>query len=289
MKAIIVVSCVCLSFPLFAMTNSSNSSLGESNSNFHLGFTSLTNNDYKKSHVLHIFGKPGHIYLGATVNFSKLKTQNMNPSITYYNGFLNDTYPNKNNNARAANFSLQGGYEFLGDKKFRPAIAFGLGIYTTPSEYSNSGQVIETPLGDAAETLYNYKYNVNSTRLMLEGKFTWTIRHVKPFIDLGIGVASTQLRNYSETAVDATGYPPLPPFNNHTNVRFAYQAGLGLGYEFNFSQTNSEFQHEQVSLGYRYVNLGSAELDTRGSLYPYKLNLGKASTQDIYFAFNHLF
>jgi hypothetical protein len=73
MKTILAMSCLCVSFPLLAMAPEP-SSPSEN----------------------HLFGKPGHFYLGGSVSFSRFNTENRNPNITYYSGFLNDAYPNQN-------------------------------------------------------------------------------------------------------------------------------------------------------------------------------------------------
>ena len=286
MKTLLAMSCLCLSLPLSSMASAQSN-----DTTYALGSATLSSSQHERSSFreIHLFGRPGYLYLGAAVGFSRFNTENRNPNINYYSGFLNDAYPNQNSSSNAATFSLQGGYEFLSGKRAVPAIALGLGAYTMPSGYGNGGQLVETPLGDPASTLFNYRYNVESTRLMAEAKFTWTIKHFTPYVDVGLGVAATRLMNYNETSTDNIGYPPLPPFQNKTNVNFAYQVGLGIGYEFNFYQDAAELQHERISLGYRYVNLGDTNFDTRGSAYPYKLKLGNLSSQDIYLAFNHLF
>jgi opacity protein-like surface antigen len=286
MKTILAMSCLCASLPLLAMPQAKlEDTTSSANS------TTLTNSKYQKSSLreIYLFGKPGRLYLGGSVGFSQLNTENRNQNINYYSGFLNDAYPNQNSNSNVGVVSIQGGYEFAGEKREIPAIAVGLGLYGMPSEYGHGGQLVETALGDAPSTLYNYRYNVDSTRLMAEAKFTWTVKHFTPFVDIGLGLAAVRLMNYNEVSTDNIGYPPLPPFKNQTNVNFAFQAGLGVGYELNFSQDNSELQHERISLGYRYVNLGDNNFGTRGSAYPYKLRLGNLSSQDIYLAFNHLF
>jgi hypothetical protein len=235
-----------------------------------------------------VFAFNGHGYLSANVDASTLKITNINPQINYYNGFLNDAYPVRNNTATGSLFGLQGGYEWLGRGAY-PAIALGLGIYSTQAEYGYSGQLIETARGDAASALYNYKFNIANTRLMAEAQFTWVIRHFTPFINVGVGPSWTQTNGYVEASVDSIGYPPLPAFQNRTNTQLSFQAGFGVGYAFNMTDTASAFQHERIALGYRYVGLGNASFGTRGILYPYKLNLGHLSSNDVYLSYTHLF
>lgn len=62
-----------------------------------------------------------------------------------------------------------------------------------------------------------------------------------------------------------------------------------MGYAFNFKKSISDYQHERILLGYRYVNLGDASFGTRGEVYPYRLDMGNLTTNEIYLIFMHLF
>lgn len=64
--------------------------------------------------------------------------------------------------------------------------------------------------------------------------------------------------------------------------------GFGLGYLFNFKH-DADFQHERLSVAYRFVNLGSVSLGTRGPQYPYALYLGKVTSETIYLNITHIF
>ena len=110
-----------------------------------------------------------------------------------------------------------------------------------------------------------------------------------PFINIGIGSAWNRLNGYKESPVDSTGYVALPPFQSHTNSNFAYQVGLGVGYAFNFDRYEADYQHERISLGYRYVNLGDASFGTRGAVYPYSLDTGRLISNEAYLTYTHLF
>jgi hypothetical protein len=114
------------------------------------------------------FAADSHFYLSGAVGSSSLSIGNGNPQVNYYNGFLNDAYPPQKSNNSSFLFSLKGGYELIDSVGLRPAVSLGLGLYTMPSEYGYSGQLIETALGDPSSVLYNYKYNITSTRLMAD-------------------------------------------------------------------------------------------------------------------------
>lgn len=234
------------------------------------------------------FASNGHFYLGGSAGASRLTLGDNNAKINYYNGLLTDAYPTHSDKSTVPVLGLQGGYEFTPSCS-NTAFALGLGVYTDPTKYHFGGTVVETPLNDPASALYNYTFHTQSTRLMAEAQMAWRVNDIVPFINVGLGEAWIKTNGYSEASFDNIGYPPLPPFHSRTNTNFAFQAGLGLGYEFNFSKCTSTFQHERISLGYRYVNLGNTSFGSRGTVYPHKLNLGNLINNDIYVVYTHLF
>jgi len=235
-----------------------------------------------------VFATSGHIYLGGTLGASMARLGNKTPQISYDDGNLTDAYPSNGGHSTVTVVGANVGYEFVGSC-FKPAIAFGLGVYDTPTEYGYHGQVIETALGDPSNALYQYNYNINSVRIMAEAKLTWMIRQFAPYIDIGVGPVWNHMNGYTETSVDSIGYVALPPFRSHTNMNLAYQAGLGVGYMFNFVGYPSNFMQERISVGYRYANLGDANFGTRSTTYPYQLDTGKLKTNDVYLTYTHLF
>lgn len=237
-----------------------------------------------------LFAANGHVYLGGTVGTSGAIVGNTNPTINYYDGSLTDAYPIHGRHANTTLIGMNGGYEFTG-VGLRLAIALGLGMYGTLGNYDYKGQVIETAIGDSSSTLYNYKFHVASTRFMLEAQFTWTLlEKFAPFINIGIGPAWERLSGYTESSVDSPGCTALPPpFQSQTNTNFAYQAGLGIGYAFNFKRYVSDYSHERISLGYRYVNLGDTSFGTRGAVYPHNLDIGRITSNEVYINYMHLF
>jgi opacity protein-like surface antigen len=236
-----------------------------------------------------VFAANGHIFLGGTIGASEAIIGNNNPTIRYYDGNLTDAYPLHAKHTNTATIGVNSGYAFEGDGLI-PAIALSLGFYGTPGDYDYQGQLIETAIGDPSSTLYNYQYHVNSTRLIFEAQFAWTLlEKFAPFINMGIGPAWNRLGDYKENPVDSTGYVALPPFQSHNNTNFAYQIGLGIGYSFNFDRHVADYQHERISLGYRYVNLGNTSFGTRGTVYPYSLDIGRLISNEAYLTYTHLF
>lgn len=232
----------------------------------------------------------GHYYLGGSVAASFAQLDTDSPNISYFSGALiSDAYPLNKRDATFAVLSVNGGYEFpiLNSKSM---IALGLGVYTTPGNYKYSGNLIETVEGGGSNALYYYRYNVQSTRLIAEMQLTWKlIEQLYPFINIGAGSAWNIMSSYTEMPSTSNGYVALPPFQSHTQTNFSYQAGLGLSMEFNFNGHKMDAPRERISLGYRYTNLGGTSFGSRGAAYPYALNTGTLSTNDVYLGYTHLF
>ncbi|MFW2569903.1 outer membrane protein [Legionella sp. 29fVS95] len=235
-----------------------------------------------------VFAVNGNFYLSAGIGASRLKVGNSTPQIHYYDGLLTDAYPVRDNKETRAVTGLSGGYEFTGRQSI-PALALGLGIYGMPNKFNYKGQLVETALGDKSCALFNYKFHIRSVRAMAEAQFTWMLSQLATFINIGVGPAWSRLNGYSESPVDSIGYVALPPFQSRTDTNLAYQVGLGVGYRFNVKPSVLNHQHEQIALGYRYINLGRASFGTRGDVYPYRLDIGRLTTNEFYLSYTHLF
>ncbi len=236
-----------------------------------------------------VFAASGHMYAGASLGGTYAKIGNSSPQITYTSGVLIiDDYPLNSRHASTTVVSLNGGYEFAG-ADWMPAIAVGIGLYTNPVDYDFTGQVTETVTGDAPATPYNYTYNINNTRLMAEVQLTWLMRHLSPFINVGAGPGWSRTNSYTESPLTSTGFVALPPFQSQNNLNLVYQAGLGVIFAFDYANSASEFLHDRIAIGYRYVNMGQTTFGTRGVEYPHSLNTGLLQSNDIYISYTHLF
>lgn len=233
------------------------------------------------------FSANGYVYVSGLLGTSRAKFNNSDPQITYYDDQLTDAYPIRDNHEKAVIVGLSGGYEFPGIHNV-PLIALGLGIYGAPNEYNYRGQLIETAVGDPSSLLYSYKFHVKSIRAIVETKFTWIWKQFSPFVDVGVGLARTCLNGYRETPIDSIGYVPLPPFHSRSSTSFAYQVGFGIGYMINFL-SHAPICQERISLGYRYVDLGNTAFGTRGIDYPYRLDMGRLRTIELYLAYTYYF
>jgi opacity protein-like surface antigen len=237
------------------------------------------------------FSASGHFYLGASLAASSMESSHSDPKISYFSGtIITDRYPLKDEHETSPVLGVNGGYAFTHEgSRWMPALALGLGVYTNLSDYNYKGRVVERANGDPASALYNYKYQVNSTRLMAEAQFNWMMSLFSPFINVGVGEAWNKLNDYHERSFDMTSYPPLPPFHSHSNSNFAWQLGVGLSKAFHYTDEKSGFAQDVISVGYRYANLGDASSGIRGSIYPHKLNIGTLQTSDVYLSYTHLF
>lgn len=235
-----------------------------------------------------VFAANGHIYLGATIGASMAGVGNSNFVINYYHGDLTDAYPVAGRQATTAMIGINSGYEFINPGS-RLAIALGLGIYDTPGDYNYNGQLQETARGDQSSILYNYKYHASSSRLMLETTLSWMLDKWVPFINMGVGPAWNHMSGYTESPIDSSGYVALPPFRSGINTNFAYQLGFGVAYGFDVKPCFTNYQHERISLLYRYASLGSAAFGTRGAVYPYRLDMGQLTSNELSFSYTHLF
>lgn len=236
----------------------------------------------------------GHSYLGvsAAATFAGLETRT--PKITYNNNATTDSYQLNNTGTTSLMTGVNFGYEIDATEK-TPAFALGLGGYFTPVQYKYNGSLIESVAGLPNSTLNNFQFNLSSTRVMLEAQLTFSLEEfspavdwISPFVNVGVGTAWNHFNSYSESPTSGS-VVVLPPFQARTVTNFAFQAGFGIFYSYNFASEEGFYKHERVSLGYRYVDLGNVSSDIRSNAYPYKLNFGKLVSNEVYLSFTHLF
>lgn len=134
------------------------------------------------------------------------------------------------------------------------SIGAGVDIFQITSAHQ-TGKVLQFNMPNFEN--YNYDLNLMSTRLMadLDLDFHPIAQHYIPFIEAGIGAASTTVAYNSD---------PIPPVDGphfkipkKTTWNFAYQAGAGMKYVVN--------PHFILSLHYLYANMGKADSGTSGN------------------------
>lgn len=93
----------------------------------------------------------------------------------------------------------------------------------------------------------DYSYKITTRQAMLECKLIFDIISAyQPYIGLGIGESFNTSYDYD------TSVPNTPLFENNVSHSFAYSGSAGVDYAFN--------PHIRLGIGYRYVNLGDADL-----------------------------
>lgn len=128
---------------------------------------------------------------------------------------------------------------------------------------------------------YNYTLNIKSTRVMadVDMAFHPIGEHFFPFVETGIGVATTAVSYSSEPISPVTG----PDFKipQETTLSFAFQIGAGFKYVIN--------EHVNVSVRYLYADMGSVDTSTNANtatlLKPLTVDL---SSQNILFGFTYV-
>lgn len=234
-----------------------------------------------------VFASCGHTYLRGTFDYNFAHIERNNTQVIYNSG-LTDAYTSNGRYNQNPEFGFGVGYEFPGNDPIVPGTAIGAELYITPSNFRYSGHLVETATGNASSALYSYQYIIRAARLMAEVQFTWHLAdYFLPFISAGIGPTFLRLSDYSEQPTDNIGFVALPPFQAQTNVNFAYQIGLGASIRVELLGPIMVKNEERISLGYRYVSLGSASFGSRGSSYPYRLNMGNFTMQEIFLDYTY--
>ncbi len=120
-----------------------------------------------------------------------------------------------------------------------------------------------------------YSYQTSNTRLLINYTLNFKpfIAHLASFVEVGVGTNLASFSKYSEQdLVNPTGGTGLDKVNfaNNTKINFAYNAGLGLSYQFT--------SHWAARLGYRYTNGG---MDQSGTLSTPDIGIAAAAGNHI--------
>ncbi|MFI4956785.1 MAG: outer membrane protein [Gammaproteobacteria bacterium] len=148
--------------------------------------------------------------------------------------------------------------------------------------YINYGDITGTEYpfvnGGSFDTL-DYHFRTRSFALMFEPRLVYSKYVFQPYLITGIGSAWNRAYNYKEAPTDPNGSAaPAPhPFRSQTVNAFAYEVGIGVQYKF-----DKDIYHHLVSLDYRYMNMGHADLGTMsGQLTDDHLEVSPLATQTI--------
>jgi opacity protein-like surface antigen len=108
------------------------------------------------------------------------------------------------------------------------------------------------------EAISNYQYLINSTAGLIEDKLFFRAGYatVQPFMVLGIGISQLNSHNYTrQTIATSDGSANFGgPYSDQQVTGLAWEAGLGVAIDLT--------QHLSLLMGYRYINLGTAQTGT---------------------------
>ena len=144
---------------------------------------------------------------------------------------------------------------FVGlDFPLSPMFNYQLGLaYNYILPYALKGEIQQ--LSEAQFTGFNYDYKIQSQQLFLESKLVFNaVHHLHPYFSFGVGSALNKAYDFSVTALDDR--VPVDPgpgiFTDHSMTQFAYTVGLGMDVDVT--------KHVRIGGGYRFANLGKADL-----------------------------
>lgn len=224
-----------------------------------------------------------HLYFGIIVGVGVAKIGKQQTDVSS-GGWGSEYLPNNAYNPSLL-YGANGGCEFK--LKSNASLSIGLGMYQNLNYYAKGQVWVINTLNPSPDYNYhslNYQYKIQSTRLMLETQLNWLLYlnnvKISPFILIGIGPSINSANSYEDIQIDPI-QQPTPGFKTRSNVNFAYQLGFGIACPFNSD-------HDRLSIGYRYVDLGRAYFNSRQS-FDYQLEAGKIRTNEVYLSYTHLF
>lgn len=148
----------------------------------------------------------------------------------------------------SGSFNGSAGYEF--DWFYSYAVTYRLGLLYQNTFNSNTDGKIK----NSDQIDYTYKYEVNSRALFFDGQVDlFPCQWLGPYIDIGLGAARNEIKNYQEHTIPHHIARVSPDFAKHTQYSFAYRLGVGINYRFEVSSENL-----QASIAYIFVNDGTA-------------------------------
>jgi len=143
---------------------------------------------------------------------------------------------------------------FLGaEKVFSDKLQVQLGV----SGYQNG---VTSPAGDVwlfglpQFDVLSYSYEIDHTRVMVEGKFLTTLglnQTWHPYVSWGVGEAFNRASHYQETPIVDCALPSSA-FADHKDNSFTWAVGIGVDYAI--------MPQVRVGFGYQFADLGSVSL-----------------------------
>lgn len=157
--------------------------------------------------------------------------------------------------------SIAAGYRFQQPflQKVIANTDLGISLIYTPYDVNGNRQEYQTypdmPPAKALAQPPKFNYSINNYTAMIDYSINFKsfTHYLRPFLQLGIGLNYGQFDNYSSSE-NKTAFIDQDHYPNNSNTSFAYSVAVG----FNFMLT----QQWQITLGYRYLDMGSINSET---------------------------
>ena len=157
----------------------------------------------------------------------------------------------KNNNL--FDYGVVAGLKTKVSSKFN--LLWGIGIYQMSDSVSVDGLIYKDQRDNSgsADSSYSYKYSVGP-RLMAQLEAEYQIKpNLFPFVQLGIGYAQVELKDYTAHTLQGGSTLPNVAFPDTKKGKMVYQAAIGLNYHL--------AKHWVLGVSYGILNLGKVSFN----------------------------
>jgi hypothetical protein len=180
-----------------------------------------------------------------------------NNSYININQYMLNEYKTQSQSQVRPMFGIGVAHSFAG---FNRPLGISLGLSGYYLDYGTIKGTEYPFVDDGIFDSLDYKFHARSLSTMLESRFIYTQFKWQPYALAGIGVSWNRLYKYNETPSISSNSAAasLYPFPSNTMAAFAYELGLGVQRQI-FIDSSNAFQYF-LSLEYRYINNGKAEL-----------------------------
>ncbi len=222
----------------------------------------------------------GHPYLSIMGGVSIAKVGKEQNDMTGETSYIYNGYAPANYSSGIVAYGINGGYEFNLSPKV--LLSLGLGIYQNLN-HKAKGKVYLVA-SDTNNHMFDYEYNLLSTRFMAEGQLAWQFclgnkTKLIPFFSLGVGPSLNYVSNYNEQPVNQN-HEVAAGFRSNTVTSLSYQVGGGVAFTVS--------DHSRLFTAYKYADLGQAHFNNKVDA-SYQLDVGKTKAHEIYFGYTYLF
>ena len=180
----------------------------------------------------------------ATATIGRSQTLIVNDDYTIYQ------YTAQHVPAKAFIAGIYTGSEIALNAKYLLQVGFGL---YAPTAFTSKHNPLNQGVDPQSADQFSWYYKVNNQSFLVESKLLGLLRsQIHPYLLIGLGTAINKAYHYRVIA------PPFltftPKFSNHEEVSLTYALGIGIDADLS--------QNVRFGLGYRFANLGQANLGT---------------------------